>query len=802
MIDSSDCPSDAMLDRFEESSAIELESDDLRAIERHIETCSSCQERLENRLDQHIQSLQLLLPEPIAGYCVLKLLGQGGQAKVYLARELSTQRQVALKLIPKPSSTSDLDLQAWRNEILVAARMDHLNLVRLYSVQENQHSFILVFEYIAGGTLQSQLTRHWTPTEIALIVSQIARGLCKIHSMGFLHLDLKPSNILLDRDGKDHPEDWVAKISDFGISLRAASLPQNHNNDSDSRKEILGLGTFEYMAPEQALGIQQILTPRTDLFALGRIFQQLLQTSADSLGKSALLAICDRCCQIDPNRRYASAEEFLDTLDRWIAGNQADGVVYLSRGIKWLAAFPLILLLALFGLNRRAPTTNINPVSEPVAISTESSISKDLSAWILQLDTPPEAMTSQSAKDIANTSAYWTSNCIDSGLLEQQPEQAIRYAVLQRAAAERIAGKVDMQHLRLARELLGNSSRLLGALRSMQPQDKTVLHELITTHYVSGLLRYHVDDIPKYYDYFENRLNSLQEVCLLLKHLADPVQQIYWSTRVLDELRVSRRTTRWGAQPNSLACVERIESTCGEILRAYRTDDSRLDVPDLTVRLMLIDSGKEVRKNDDLEVLKCLALDVQTQNRWFFPEDFAQLLRELIATELGRPIFELSQVNAKDFESLIDRLCEQVAAITGSDSMVPVYFQEDVFRFVASISTHHRLTDHLDQAQRIQGGYMEACDAFLKRFPDHPNLYLARSEGLLQAWKNALRKDDDVAALDALKKSYDASKRALELAPNNPLAHHQVSDRLKRITRFQSSQRTQGGAALYPGLSH
>jgi hypothetical protein len=97
---------------------------------------------------------------------------------------------------------------------------------------------------------------------------------------------------------------------------------------------------------------------------------------------------------------------------------------------------------------------------------------------------------------------------------------------------------------------------------------------------------------------------------------------------------------------------------------------------------------------------------------------------------------------------------------------------------------------------------MEACDAFLKRFPDHPNLYLARSEGLLQAWKNALRKDDDVAALDALKKSYDASKRALELAPNNPLAHHQVSDRLKRITRFQSSQRTQGGAALYPGLSH
>jgi serine/threonine protein kinase len=796
MIESSDCPSDAMLERFEESSADAMESDALRAIERHIETCRSCQERLEQRLDQYIESLQVLLPEPIAGYCVLKLLGQGGQAKVYLARELSTQRQVALKLIPKPSSTSDLDLQAWRNEILVAARMDHLNLVRLYSVQENQHSFILVFEYIAGGTLQSQLTRHWTSMEIASIVSQIARGLCKIHSMGYLHLDLKPSNILLDRDGKDHPEDWVAKISDFGISLRAASLPQNHNNDSDSRKEIHGLGTFEYMAPEQALGIQRILTPRTDLFALGRIFHQLLQTSADSLGKSALLAICDRCCQIDPNRRYASAEVFLDSLDHWIAGNQTNRGVYLSRGNKWLVFFAVLLLLTIFGLNQRDPTTKINPDSGPAAIST------DLNAWILQLDTPPEALTTQEARVLANTSAYWTSNCIDSEHFEQQPEQAIRYAVLQRAAAERIASKVNMQHLPLARELLENSTRLLGSLRLRHPQDMTVLHELITTHYVSGSLRYHVDDIPRYNDYFENRLNSLQEVCFLVKHLADPVQQIYWSTRVLDELRTSRRTARWGAQPNSLTYVERIESSCGKILRAYRADESRLDAPDLAVRLMLIDSGKEGRKNDDLEVLKCLALDVQTQNRWFFPEDGAHLLRELIATELGRPIFEHSQVNAMDFESLIDRLCEQVAAITGSDSMVPVYFQEDVFRFVASISTHHRLTDHLDQAQRIQGGYMEACDAFLKRFPDHPNLYLARSEGLLQAWKNALRKDDDVGALDALQKSYDASKRALELAPNNPLAHHQVSDRLKRITRFQSSQRTQGGAALYPGLSH
>jgi len=787
MIEQSECPSDAWLDRFENCLCDESQTEALSTIEQHIESCGLCQERLERKLDRQKKSLQEHLPEPIPGYRILKLLGQGGHARVYLAHELSTQRQVALKLIPKPSSTSELDLQAWRNEILVAARMDHLHLVRLYSVQENQHSFILVFEYVPGGTLQSVLTRNWTPRQIAWIVSQVARGLSKIHAMGFLHLDLKPSNILIDGNVQDPPEQWVAKISDFGISLRTADPIYKHSEESASQNEMHGLGTFEYMAPEQSLGIRHILTPQADLFALGRIFQQLLRTSANGPQKAALESLCNRCCQIDPKRRYASAQELLDAIDAWIAKYDRKGSNEKSRWAKRLVGLVAIVLASLVASTKWNTFATSNRVSEADGIASESAASKDLGEWISQLDTPPEALTGATAKHIASASAYWTSDCLDSGLLEQQPEQAIRYAVLQRAAAERIASKINTQHMPLARELLSNSTRLLGSLRSMNPQDLRVLNELITSHYAAGMLRYHIDDIPKYDQYLESRMTSLQEVCNLVQHLVDPVQQVYWSTRVLDELRISRRLARWGAQPGSLSCVERIEASCGETLRAYAAKDARLDVSDLSVRLMLIEASKTDRKIDDLEVLKHLALDDQSQEHWFFAEDSLNLHRELIATELGRPIFESSHLDPKNFELLIDRLCHQVAASTGSDAMVPALFQEDLFRFIASISTHHRLTDQVDQAQRLQRGYLAACDALMKRFPDHPNLYLARSEGLLQAWKNALRRDDDIGALESLKESYEASKRAFELAPNNPLAHHQVSDRLKRIARFQSS---------------
>ena len=780
-------------------------SDSLRAVEDHIEVCERCQMRLEKSLDQDRQRLEELLPEPIPGYRVLKLLGRGGHACVFLATELATERQVALKLVAKSSAFLSSDIDAWRSEILVSARMDHVNLVRLYSVQETEHSFILVFEFIAGGTLQSLLVRTWNPLEIAKLVLQIAQGLAKIHSMGFLHLDLKPSNILLDLRGGDAPEYWVPKISDFGISLAVSKPPSLKPLPSCDIQQHHGLGTLEYMAPEQALGIRELLTPRSDIFALGRLMEHMLNTTRASAGRESLQRICARCTQIDPDRRFASAAELIDALEGWI-GSFAPSPLRRTRLLpttSWrlpkhttvtLLAILFATFLAIGRIGAIGSIGHTEATGQPNQIANQldsASANWDLATWISKLDTPPEAITKSDASALANSSVHWTSVSIASRLVQEQPEQALRYAVLQRSAAERISTKIDTRHMPLARELMTNAIKLLKALRQCHPNDSSLLRELIATHYGFGRLRYHTVDIPRSDEYFQNRIGSLEEVCKLIDQLDNPVQQVYWSTRVLDELRVSRRTAGWVAQPTSLEAVLLVEQSCGELLRRLQDNRQELQGPDLTVRLSLLQSSQS-----EATVLEQLSRDARTGQSWLFAEDIPILVRELIATELGRPIFEKIVIDPSGIDDAVSNVCAKVSAQTGADEIVPLVFQEDLFRFVASVSTHHRLTNRMAQAHRIQSGYLAVCEACMKRFPDHPNLYLARSEAYLQAWKNELRNDDEKTAFESLLKSYADSRRALELAPNNPLAYHQVSDRLKRITRFQTEHSSLSDIAM------
>jgi len=780
------CPTLDTLYRFEELQLDPNSADLVCWIEQHVESCQSCQRQLDDQLALRQRDLAEILPDPISGYRVLSLLGRGGQACVYRALEISTERIVALKLIPKSSSNSDL-IQAWRSEILVAAKMDHLNLVRLYSVQENPHAFLLVFEYIPGGTLQSQLDRLWTPQQIARLMVQVAQGLAKIHSIGFLHLDLKPSNILIDRDPKSHPEDWVAKISDFGISL----TQPNHSVERDSSNPsnalgLQGIGTLEYMAPEQALGVREILTPSTDIYAFGRIMSQWLTRIEPGVhGRSAsmiaLREIAQCCTQIDPKKRYRSADEVIDQLSQW-SNRYEDSVP--NKSIK--SIFGLTAALVCLFLVVLAVTPNALPKAKIASVAWESVAKQDLGEWIVQLDTPPEAITDLLSSKIRKTSEYWTNDCIDSGLVKEQPEQAIRYAILQRSAAERISVKINTRQMPLARDLLANATLLLLELRHHQPENPTVLKELIATYYASGLVRYHTDDIPRYDEYFKGRLGSLQQICSLIDQVDDPIQQIFWSTRVLDELRTSRRTTAWGAQIASLDSVLRIETDCKEKLRQIQSNNSKLQVPDLTIRLLLADSLRV-----PASVFEQLQAPSTKDQAWIFPDDAAKLLRECIATELGIPVFENSRGLSVPYDGIIEHVCSQAADGFPGDTLVPKVFQEDLFRFVASISTHHRLTGQIDLAKKIQSRYLGLCEALMKRFPDQQCLYLARSEAHLQAWKNALRQDDDITAIEALKKSYEESQKALELAPDSLLAHHQVSDRLKRIARFQSQSSSQ-----------
>jgi serine/threonine protein kinase len=768
------CPATELLKQLEIIALDPSHAQDLRFVEEHVEACQGCQQRLDQILAEDQQEIDKLLVEPIPGYRTLKLLGRGGQACVYLAVEQSTRRHVALKIIPKPASDSNFQIDAWRREILVAARMDHVNLVRLYSVHENQHAFILVFEYIAGGTLQSVFSRDCKPNDIAKLMIQIAHGLSKIHSMGFLHLDLKPSNILIDRSAGDSPDVWVPKISDFGISRAMGSTGgpiEFETLQTHTSEDLRGLGTLQYMAPEQTLGLVELLTPRADLFALGRILHRWLDAIGDSANQTGLRSIYKRCLEIDPDRRYASTAEFIGAIETW--RNQTNKNLRKRfpalQAIMWV--FIAVSLVVSLGQWSRLHRSENPPKT------------MDLATWLATLDTAPEAITDSIAEELTKSSVRWTQTFVANGLVSKEPEQALRFAVLQRSAAERMAGKLDTQRMPLARELLSNAMSLMASLRAHHPEDSSLLKEAIATHYAAGQLRYHSQDIPHYDEYFQSRLEAIEATCRLVVELKDPVQQIYWSTRVLDELRVSRRTALWGTQTRCLELVTTSEKTCAQLLKALCVSDPQLQSQDLQVRLRLALSPE-----DEPQVLEQLSHSEAARN-WVFVEEIPTLARELIAAELGCQVFEFHGDSQLDPREQIALLRDRLADIPGGDAILPLVFQEDLIRFVAGVSTHHRLRNELVEAERIQKCYMAMCEACMDQFSDHPNLYLAQSEAYLQAWKNALRRDALAEAFNALTQSYRASQRALELAPNNPLAHHQVSDRLKRITRFQSQNK-------------
>ena len=621
--------------------------------------------------------------------------------------------------------------------------------------------------------------------------------------MGFLHLDLKPSNILIQRNPKSDPEEWIAKISDFGIALNQPKAAFADPSIHAANEGVLrGIGTLEYMAPEQAIGIREILTPATDIYAMGRILYQWLASMESGVharlaSTTQLRQIAQRCTQIDPSKRYENAKELIEVLNTWMAqyGTSPNSELSASklgksvqaksslRGsrpswsvLSWsalVAVSSILVILAMTG-KLRAPALDTLKASRPPAIA-------DLGSWILLLDTPPEAISETLSSDIADASNYWTRECIDSGLITKEPEQAFRCAILQRSAAERIGVIINTVHMPLARQLLANATSLLIKLRDNQPDNETVLKELIAAHYIGGMLRYHDDEIPRYDEYFRNRLESFKEICVLIDKLEDPVQQIFWSTRVLDDLRISRRTSAWGGQGSSLDTALEVESSCKALLGKLQENNPKLQTPDLSIRLILADSSPTPSS-----VFEQLHAQSSIEQNWVFPEDAHKLLRESIATELGIPIFETSDSLPIPFDEIIRQVCTQAALGPQGEAIVPIVFQEDLFRFVAAVSTYHRLTGQLELAVKIQSRYLGLCDALMDRFPDQPCLFLARSEAFLQAWKNKLRQDDDTGALEALRKSYENSKIALELAPNSPLAHHQVSDRLKRITRFQS----------------
>ena len=192
---------------------------------------------------------------------IIEEIGQGGMGTVYKAYDSKIREVVALKLL-KPEISSDPEvIERFRNELKLARQVSHRHVCRMYDLGEEWLSIYISMEYVPGEDLKSFIRRsgHLNEAKAVGLAKQIAEGLAEAHRLGVVHRDLKPQNVMIDKDGN-------AKIMDFGI---ARSL---HTRGVTGTGVIIG--TPEYMAPEQAEG--RDVDNRVDIYALGAILFEMV----------------------------------------------------------------------------------------------------------------------------------------------------------------------------------------------------------------------------------------------------------------------------------------------------------------------------------------------------------------------------------------------------------------------------------------------------------------------------------------------------------------------------------------------
>jgi serine/threonine protein kinase len=267
-------------------------------------------------------------------YRLIELLGQGGMATIYRARDSQLERDVAIKVL-RAEYGRDPDFSSrFRQEAQAAASLNHPNVVAVHDYGQDPVGPYIVMELVDGEDLASVIRRTGAlpPRQAARIAAEIARALSAAHARGFVHRDVKPGNVLVGRDGR-------VKVADFGIARAVAEAQMTLPGTT--------LGSVHYFSPEQARGEQATIS--SDIYSLGIVLYELLTgrrpwegDSAASIAMArlsgpvpspsgvrsgvppALDAIVQRALARDPSGRFPTAAAMADALDAFLADRAPD----------------------------------------------------------------------------------------------------------------------------------------------------------------------------------------------------------------------------------------------------------------------------------------------------------------------------------------------------------------------------------------------------------------------------------------------------------------------------------------------
>jgi WD40 repeat protein/tRNA A-37 threonylcarbamoyl transferase component Bud32 len=277
----------------------------------------------------------------VRGYDLIAIVGYGGMGIVYEARQRDLNRRVAIKTLRGEALADPEYRERFRAEAEAIARLQHPNVIQVFEVGtveplpfETHPSPFIALEFVDGGSLAQCARTPQPPRYAARTVETLARAAHAAHQLGVIHRDLKPTNVLLTRDG-------VPKIADFGIAKQLGTDP-TAGERSLTRTGTL-MGTPEYMAPEHLDGTAA--TPAIDVYALGVILYELLTgrvpfqgaTFTDTMRLALrqepvpprrlqpgtprdLETICLKCLEKDPKKRYESADALAADLALWADG--------------------------------------------------------------------------------------------------------------------------------------------------------------------------------------------------------------------------------------------------------------------------------------------------------------------------------------------------------------------------------------------------------------------------------------------------------------------------------------------------